>query len=53
MIRHPRVQAQNIVLEDDNDVAVGNHGINLLLGQDAIAVHFCRCHVGKGGLVQS
>lgn len=48
MIRHPRVEAQNIVLEDDNDVAIGNHGVNLLLAQDAVAVHFGSRHVGKG-----
>lgn len=52
MIRHPRVEAQNIVLEDDNDVPIGNHGINLLLSQDAITVHFGSRHVGKGSWAQ-
>ena len=47
MIRHPRVKAQDIVLEDDNDVAAGNHCVNLLLGQDAVPVHFGCRHVGE------
>lgn len=35
----PRVETQDIVLEDDDGVSVGNHGINDVRCQDLVAVH--------------
>lgn len=39
MLSQPRVESKHVVLENDNTVALGNHAVHRLGGQDAVARH--------------
>lgn len=41
MLVHPSVESQDIVLENDNGVAVGNHALDNPLREDPVTVHDC------------